>query len=238
MAQFFPRQWVPISSPPTTPRDTVEVFEPASTRGSFPSESESKLLHDWQFIGNHDGRLFQPNHWSRSSFVTSSRTRRWICLLWICLTLSSVRIAHVAFCWKSFHVQCIQVLSQSRLCKADHAYRTYLMLQRQLSHLNCCKLGYRQVEIYYIFMSGYVLCYTANMFIIMIYMFSVCCVHNFFLYNRIHTEGLKPCANREPMCTLDNFQWCREPCYVRAAILRGRCMPLISRRGKRTLLVI
>jgi hypothetical protein len=31
-----------------------------------------------------------------------------------------------------------QVLCQYRLCKADHAYLTYLMLQRQLSHLNGC----------------------------------------------------------------------------------------------------
>jgi hypothetical protein len=30
---FTPRYWVPFSSPPTTRRDTVEVFEPFSTRG-------------------------------------------------------------------------------------------------------------------------------------------------------------------------------------------------------------
>jgi hypothetical protein len=28
------------------------------------------------------------------------------------------------------------------------------------------------------------------------------------LYNRIHMEGRKPCANRGPVCTLENFQWC------------------------------
>jgi hypothetical protein len=29
---YTPRHWVPFSSPPTTRRDTVEVFEPSSTR--------------------------------------------------------------------------------------------------------------------------------------------------------------------------------------------------------------
>jgi hypothetical protein len=39
----------------------------------------------------------------------------------------------------------IQVLCQYRLCKADHAYLTCLMLQRQLSHMNRRKLDRRQV---------------------------------------------------------------------------------------------
>jgi hypothetical protein len=30
---YIPRHWVPFSSPPTTRRATMEVFEPASTRG-------------------------------------------------------------------------------------------------------------------------------------------------------------------------------------------------------------
>jgi hypothetical protein len=32
VGQLYPRDWVPFSSPPTTRRATVEVFEPASTR--------------------------------------------------------------------------------------------------------------------------------------------------------------------------------------------------------------
>jgi hypothetical protein len=31
---YVPRHWVPFSSPPTTRRDKVEVFDPASTRDS------------------------------------------------------------------------------------------------------------------------------------------------------------------------------------------------------------
>jgi hypothetical protein len=36
----------------------------------------------------------------------------------------------------------------------------------------------------------------------------------------------KHCANRRPVCTLENFQWCREPCFAGAALLSGRCLPL------------
>jgi hypothetical protein len=28
------------------------------------------------------------------------------------------------------------------------------------------------------------------------------------LHNRIHMDGWKLCANRGPICTLENFQWC------------------------------
>jgi hypothetical protein len=33
-SSYTPRHWVPFSSPPTTRRSTVEVFEPAFTRGT------------------------------------------------------------------------------------------------------------------------------------------------------------------------------------------------------------
>jgi hypothetical protein len=39
-----------------------------------------------------------------------------------------------------FFLHYTQVLCQYRLYGADHAYLTYLMLQRQLSHLNGRKL--------------------------------------------------------------------------------------------------
>jgi hypothetical protein len=39
---------------------------------------------------------------------------------------------------------------QYRLCKADNAYLTYAVLQRQLTHLNGCKLDHRQIQASYI----------------------------------------------------------------------------------------
>jgi hypothetical protein len=38
-------------------------------------------------------------------------------------------------------------------------------------------------------------------------------------------EGWKPCANRRPVYTLKNIQWCGELCFAGAAIVRGRCLP-------------
>jgi hypothetical protein len=55
------------------------------------------------------------------------------------------------------------------------------------------------------------------------------------LHNCIHTEGWKPCANRGPVCTLENYQWCGEPCFAGAAILRGKCPSVIPRRNKRNI---
>jgi hypothetical protein len=59
--------------------------------------------------------------------------------------LSSICIAHIACYWKLFLLNYAQVLCQYRLCKADHAYLTYLMLQRRVSHLNGRALDHRQV---------------------------------------------------------------------------------------------
>jgi hypothetical protein len=80
-------------------------------------------------------------------------------------------------------------------------------------------------------MSGFTLSHTANMFILMI-LYDFCLLPAQFSYNRIHTEGWNLSANRGPMCTLDHFQWCGKPCFVDAAILRGRCLLLILRRDK------
>jgi hypothetical protein len=55
------------------------------------------------------------------------------------------------------------------------------------------------------------------------------------LYNRIHAEGWKPCANREPVSTLENFQWREISCLASDATLRDKCQPLIHRRGKHKL---
>jgi hypothetical protein len=63
--------------------------------------------------------------------------------------LSSARIAHIACYWKFFLLRYVQVLCEPRLWKADHAYLTSLMLQRQLSHLKGRKLDRRQVQAFF-----------------------------------------------------------------------------------------
>jgi hypothetical protein len=57
---------------------------------------------------------------------------------------SSIYFAHIML-FKILTFDYIQVICQYRLCKAVHAYLMYLLLQRQLSHLNDRKLNHHQV---------------------------------------------------------------------------------------------
>jgi hypothetical protein len=151
--------------------------------------------------------------------------------------LLSVCIAHIACYWIFFLLHYIQVLCQSKLCKADHAYLTYLMLQ-QLSHLNGHKLDHCQVEASYIFYVQFcLLLYCEHVYAHdFIWLLLVACT--VLLHNYIYMKGWKPWANCGPVCSLENFHWCGEPCFVGAAILRGRCLLLIPRRGKHKSLTI
>jgi hypothetical protein len=83
-----------------------------------------------------DRRFFlQLYHCGHSLYVTSSLTRKWVCLLWTCLAF---RQMYISFIWHLieyfFLLHCTQVLCQNRLCRADHAYLTYLMLQRLITY--------------------------------------------------------------------------------------------------------
>jgi hypothetical protein len=51
-------------------------------------------------------------------------------------------------------------------------------------------------------------------------------------------EPGKPHAYREPMCALENFQWCGEPYFAGAAISIGDILAEIPRRGKHKSLLI
>jgi hypothetical protein len=96
----------------------------------------------------HDQRYFpELNPCAISPYVTSSLTRRWVCLLWICLAFRQVYISHIYrhVTEKFLPLLYAQVLCQYRLCRAEHAYLTYLMLQRLISHFNGCKLDHLQV---------------------------------------------------------------------------------------------
>jgi hypothetical protein len=60
---------------------------------------------------------------------------------------SSVPVALTACYWKFSLLHYMQVLCQCRLCKADHVYLMHLILQQQLSHLNCRKLDHRHRQL-------------------------------------------------------------------------------------------
>jgi hypothetical protein len=69
--------------------------------------SESELLYDWRFAASQfvfatspfrlrtSNFIFQLNTCGYSLYVTSSLTRRWVCLLRICLAFHQVYISHM-----------------------------------------------------------------------------------------------------------------------------------------------
>jgi hypothetical protein len=80
--------------------------------------------------------LMQRPLWREEGFV--SYEYAWL--------LSSLGIAHIVrMLLKILPCALYKVLCQSCFWKEHHAYLTYLMLQRQLSHLNGRKIHHRQV---------------------------------------------------------------------------------------------
>jgi hypothetical protein len=65
---YTPRHWVPFSSPPTTCRATVEVFEPDSTRGTLNNKLLVLVIYAWH--GLHRKYFFHycvfSLHWGNS----------------------------------------------------------------------------------------------------------------------------------------------------------------------------
>jgi hypothetical protein len=46
-------------------------------------------------LETHDQRFFQESSCSHSPYVTPSLTKRWVCLLWICLAFRQVYVSHI-----------------------------------------------------------------------------------------------------------------------------------------------
>jgi hypothetical protein len=91
-----------------------------STELYSKSKSKSKFLYDWWFTANQfvlassplrrtTSYFFQLNSCDNSPYVTSSLTRRWVCLLWICLTFRQMHFTHIACYWKFFLLHYTQV---------------------------------------------------------------------------------------------------------------------------------
>jgi hypothetical protein len=74
-------------------------------------KSKSELLYDCRFTANTANHFvlasspfrptkrdfFQLNSYDNSPYVTPSLTRRWVCLLWICLASRQVYISHILY---------------------------------------------------------------------------------------------------------------------------------------------
>jgi hypothetical protein len=109
----------------------------------FSIKSKSKLLYDWWFTVNQfvlassHLRLTTRDLFSQLNLCSDSRLcnilsdkKMNLSLVNILGPSSSVHFAHIACYWTFFLLHYTQVLCQYRLCRADHAYFTYLMLQQ------------------------------------------------------------------------------------------------------------
>jgi hypothetical protein len=148
-------------------------------------------------LETHYQRFFRLNPCGNSPYVIFSLTRRWGCLLWICLVFRQMCVSHII---RMLFLRYMQILCQYRVCKADHVYLTYLMLQRQLSHLNGRKLD---PYIFYVWL--HLVLYREHVHSHDFVWLVACTI---LLYSRIRLEGWKLCAYCGPMFTLENFQWC------------------------------
>jgi hypothetical protein len=145
------------------------------------AKSKSNLLYDRWFTANQFVLVLSPLRFMTRDppqlSPCSYNTYGLSLMSMLGLSPSILHIALIACYWKFFVLHYIQVLCQYRLCKADLAHLIYLILQQQLSHLNGSNHSHDFV-----------------------WLLLVACT--ILLYNRIHTEGWKPCVNRGPVCTL------------------------------------
>jgi hypothetical protein len=167
-------------------------------------ESESELLYYWRLppvsssciksLETHD----QSHLYSQCRCEISSG----VYMLGI---LSSVRISHTT-CYSKYSVSTIykQIPCQYRLCKADHDYLIYFTLQWHLCHFNSLSLTASKFKshIFRVWLR-LVLCCEHILSHDFVWLLLFTCT--ILLCNRIHTECCKLCANRGPVCTLENF---------------------------------
>jgi hypothetical protein len=120
------------------------------------SKSKSELLYDWRVTANQfvlasspsrlttTDTLFQLNPCGLSPYVTPSLTRRGFVSYEYAWPFVKCTYCIYSMLLKFFPFALYRGPLSAEICKADHVYLTYLMLQRQLSHLKGRKLD-RQV---------------------------------------------------------------------------------------------
>jgi hypothetical protein len=173
--------------------------------------------------------VFLLNSCGNSPYVTSSLMRRWVCFLWICLAFCQVYVSHIEHVTENSSLCTIYKSSVSR------GFATQIM---PVLHILC----YNDSLVIWIVINMTTAKFKTHIFYVwpclvlyckpvhshdFVWLLLVTC--KILLYNHIHTDGWKLCANCGTVCTLENFQWCEEPCFVGTAILRGRCQLLIPR---------
>jgi hypothetical protein len=152
-------------------------------------------------LETHDQRFFsQLNPCGISPYVTSTLTRKWVCLLWICLGFRQVYISHIYRVIEKFLLlHYAQVLCQYRLCKAHHAYLHILCCNGCQVTWTVVSLTTSKFKPLTFSMSGFTLSYTANMFIFMIPC-DFCLFPAQFCYTIIYICKVKSCVHIADWC--------------------------------------
>jgi hypothetical protein len=119
---YTTRHRVPFSSPPTTRRATVEIFQPASTRDCpltrltesqsqsyFATGGLSPIRLGAEPLETHGQNFSQMNTCGHSPYITSSLTRGWVCHLQLLLALASAFILGSEFRGTCDHILLPQI---------------------------------------------------------------------------------------------------------------------------------
>jgi hypothetical protein len=156
--------------------------------------------------------------------ITSSLTRGGVCLIWIRFAspLSSLRIAHIACYWKYFLCTIYKPSVSPGFAKQIMSSLLILCYNGSLVTWTVVSLTTAKFKplIFSVWFRLVLYCeYVHSQDFIWLLLVA----YTILLHDRTHMEGWKPCANRGPVCTLENFQWCGEPCFAGAAILTHCC---------------
>jgi hypothetical protein len=67
--------------------------------------------HGVKPLETHDQRFFQMHPCGNNPYVISCLTRRWVCLVWICLASRKVCVSHITACyWKFFLLHYMKIM--------------------------------------------------------------------------------------------------------------------------------
>jgi hypothetical protein len=151
--------------------------------------------------------FFQLNPYGHSPYVTTSLTRGWVCLLWICLAFRQVYVSHIQRVTENV---CFCTVCKSPL---NRGFAKQIMPILRILCYNGSLVTWMDIRLTttkfkpLIFpMSGFALSYEHVQSHDFVWLLPVACT--ILLYNNTHMESWKPCANRRAACTLQNFQWC------------------------------
>jgi hypothetical protein len=189
---------------------------------TITSDSESELLSDWRFTANHfvltpsplslPTRIFlQLNPCSHSPNVTSSLTKRWAYLLWLCLAFRQVYVSHIQNAIENYSFWTTHKYSVSTGFTEQIMPNLHILCYNgSLVTWTVVSLTTAKFRPLTFSMSGFAFSYTANTFILMIlYEF---CLNNFVISSYTWWRLKTVCKSRTSV-HLGNFPTVRRTLF-------------------------